>query len=120
YIDNDGDALPEITYEFRFEPKLLDPDTFLYNTGPITSLGDSHWNKRQVYSVTRIDNTTKSRGRAAKAGGKHVSAHGHGHPHEHGPGHPHEHGHGHEHGGGRGHGRGPKHKTQTLATGLAC
>jgi hypothetical protein len=112
YIDNDGDALPEITYEFRFQTKLLNPNTFLYNTGPITSLGDSHWNKRQLYSVTRIDNTTKSRGRAAKAGGKHEAAHGHGHPHEHG--------HGHEHGGGHGHGRGPKRKRRTLATGLAC
>ena len=55
HIDNDGDALPEITYEFRFETILRDPDTFLYNTGPISSLHDPNWNKRQFYSVTRVE-----------------------------------------------------------------
>jgi hypothetical protein len=55
HIDNDGDALPEITYEFRFETILRDPDTFLYNTGPISSLHDPNWNKRQFYSITRVE-----------------------------------------------------------------
>ena len=53
HIDNDGDALPEVTYEFRFETILRNPDTFLYNTGPISKLGDPNWNKRQFYTVTR-------------------------------------------------------------------
>jgi hypothetical protein len=52
YIDNDGDALPEITYQFRFRTTLQNPDTFLYNTGPIGSLTDPNWNKRQLYSVS--------------------------------------------------------------------
>jgi Domain of unknown function (DUF4331) len=51
YIDNDGDALPEITYQFRFGTTYQNPDTFLYNTGPIGSLTDPNWNKRQHYSV---------------------------------------------------------------------
>jgi hypothetical protein len=55
HIDNDGDAKPEITYEFRFQTQLRNPNTFLYNTGPITHLGDPNWNKRQFYSVTRVD-----------------------------------------------------------------
>jgi len=55
YIDNDGDGLSDITYEFSFETKIGNPNTFLYNTGPISSLGDPNWNKRQFYSVTRID-----------------------------------------------------------------
>ena len=54
FIDNDGDAKPEITYQFRFTTKVENPNTFLYNTGPITSLTDSTWNRRQLYSVTRI------------------------------------------------------------------
>src|SRR6476661_6091691 len=29
-------------------------DTFLYNTGPIGSLTDPNWNKRQLYSVSVI------------------------------------------------------------------
>src|SRR5438876_8750 len=72
YIDNDGDGLPEITYEFRFHEKLLNPNTFLYNTGPIMSLGDPHWNKRQVYSVARVDGSHSSaKAQEAKASGKH-------------------------------------------------
>jgi hypothetical protein len=55
YVDNDGDGLPDVTYEFCFETKIANPNTFLYNTGPIGSLGDSNWNKRQFYSVTRVD-----------------------------------------------------------------
>ena len=53
YIDNDGDAKPDIVYDFRFESKLRNPNTFLYNTGPIGSLNDPNWNRRQFYSVTR-------------------------------------------------------------------
>ena len=55
YIDNDGDALPEITYQFSFETQIGNPNTFLYNTGPISSLSDPNWNKRQFYRVTRIE-----------------------------------------------------------------
>jgi hypothetical protein len=55
YIDNNGDGLPDITYEFTFESMLTNPNTFLYNTGPIESLASSGWSKRQVYTVTRID-----------------------------------------------------------------
>lgn len=53
-IDNDGDARPEITYQFRFTTTIANPDTFLYNTGPITALNDPDWNRRQTYTVTRI------------------------------------------------------------------
>src|SRR5216684_5478103 len=37
HIDNNGDILPEVTYQFRFQTKVANPETFLYNTGPITS-----------------------------------------------------------------------------------
>jgi hypothetical protein len=59
YVDNDGDALPEIEYQFRFRTTLQNEDTFLYNTGPIGSLTDPNWNKRQLYSVSVV----RSRGR---------------------------------------------------------
>jgi hypothetical protein len=55
HIDNDGDSLSEIAYEFRFETKLFVGNTFLYNTGTITSLDDPHWNKRQFYTVSKVD-----------------------------------------------------------------
>ena len=54
YVDNDGDALPDVTYQFRFNTIVRNPDTFLYNTGRIGSLDDTAWNRRQVYSVTRV------------------------------------------------------------------
>ncbi len=54
HIDNDGDAKPDITYQFRFTTSLQNPNTFLYNTGPISSLTDKNWNMRQTYSVTKV------------------------------------------------------------------
>ena len=56
HIDNDGDGVDDITYQFRFQTTLQDPNTFLYNTGPIGSLTDPNWNKRQLYSLTRVKN----------------------------------------------------------------
>jgi hypothetical protein len=55
HIDNTGDGEPDITYQFHFETVLQDPGSFLYNTGPITSLTDKTWNSRQMYSVERVD-----------------------------------------------------------------
>ena len=54
YVDNDGDAKPDVTYQFRFQTKITNANTFLYNTGPITSLDSPSWNRKQFYSVTRI------------------------------------------------------------------
>jgi Domain of unknown function (DUF4331) len=56
-IDNNGDGLADITYQFQFTSAITDPNTFLYNTGPITSLTSPSWNRRQTYSVTRVDKT---------------------------------------------------------------
>jgi len=55
YVDNNADAKPDITYNFQFTTKIMNPNTFLYNTGPIKSLDDANWNLRQYYTVTRID-----------------------------------------------------------------
>ncbi|HXX60767.1 MAG TPA: DUF4331 domain-containing protein [Candidatus Sulfotelmatobacter sp.] len=54
-IDNDGDADADITYQFRFKTHVKDSTTFLYNTGPIGSLGSASWNRTQTYTITRID-----------------------------------------------------------------
>jgi len=53
-VDNDGDGRPDVTYQFQFQTTLQNPDTFLYNTAPITSLTDPNWNIRQVYTVTKV------------------------------------------------------------------
>ena len=54
-IDNDGDGRADVIYQFEFHTKITNPNTFLYNTGPITSLDDPDWNRRQFYTVTRVD-----------------------------------------------------------------
>jgi hypothetical protein len=58
HIDNDNDADSDITYQFQFYTQLTDTgpnDIFLYNTGQIKHLTDTSWNRKQFYSVTRID-----------------------------------------------------------------
>ena len=54
-IDNDGDGRADIIYAFEFQNEVRNPDTFLYNTGPIHGLDDPNWNRRQFYTVTRIE-----------------------------------------------------------------
>jgi hypothetical protein len=54
HVDNDADGRADITYQFHFKTVLRDPDTFLYNTGPILSLDSPNWNSRQFYTVTRV------------------------------------------------------------------
>ncbi|HVD16393.1 MAG TPA: DUF4331 domain-containing protein [Actinomycetota bacterium] len=55
-VDNDGDAVDDIVYEFRFRTSVQNQNTFLYNTGPITSLDDPDFNIRQSYSVAKVEN----------------------------------------------------------------
>jgi len=54
HIDNNGDGEPDVTYQFRFTTTITNPDTFLYNTGPIDRLDSPNWNRRQTYSVFKI------------------------------------------------------------------
>ncbi|TDD70372.1 DUF4331 domain-containing protein [Actinomadura darangshiensis] len=53
-VDNDGDSLPDLTYRFRFHDRLKNANTFLYNTGPVTSLDDPDLNFTQTYDLTLI------------------------------------------------------------------
>ncbi len=53
-VDNDGDAVADITYQFRFTTEVLNPNTFLYNTGQILALSSPNFNRRQFYTVTRV------------------------------------------------------------------
>src|SRR4051794_4233536 len=66
HIDSNGDARPDLTYQFRFRTELRNNNTFLYNTGQIKSLDDPNWNRRQFYSVTKVDAHGKSTVLAAK------------------------------------------------------
>ncbi len=54
WIDNDGDAKGDIQFQFSFVTSISNPNSFLYNFGPI-GLGGVNRNVNQRYSVTRID-----------------------------------------------------------------
>ncbi len=54
HVSNKGKAEPDVTYRFQFRTQVRNPKTFLYNTGPINDIGDTTWNRPQVYTVTRI------------------------------------------------------------------
>jgi hypothetical protein len=54
-IDNTGDGVCDIGFLFTFHTAIQNSKTFLYNTGPISSLTDPNFNYRQTYDVTRYD-----------------------------------------------------------------
>jgi Domain of unknown function (DUF4331) len=53
-IVNDDDIDVDLAFEFRFRTETTNPNTFLYNTGPITSLDSPSWNRKQWYSVSIV------------------------------------------------------------------
>jgi len=75
YVDNTGDGVEDVTYQFRFKTQFINGDSVLGMAAPnqavagtggieplITSLDDPDYNEPQVYSVTRIDKHTGRRG----------------------------------------------------------
>ncbi|MBC7558855.1 MAG: DUF4331 domain-containing protein [Dermatophilaceae bacterium] len=53
HVCNRGDGVPDVSYQFRFTTKIRNRSTFLYNTGPITHIADSTFNRPQTYTVSR-------------------------------------------------------------------
>lgn len=68
HIDNNADAIEDITFQWRFTTEIANPSTFLYATGPVTSLDDPDLNVRQFYSLTRIDGPRRTGRRTLIAG----------------------------------------------------
>lgn len=60
HVDNDGDVQPDITYQFRFRTTIANPNTFLYNTGPLSTPGDADRNVVQTYSVRQVNENGSS------------------------------------------------------------
>ena len=55
HVDNNADAVEDITFQWRFTTEVRNPGTFLYNTGVVTSIDDPDLNVRQFYRLVRID-----------------------------------------------------------------
>src|SRR5436190_19342709 len=54
-VDNAGDSQKHLRFEFRFNTTRQNENTFLYNTGVVTSLTDPDLNVRQSWTLTRVD-----------------------------------------------------------------
>ncbi|HEV2362035.1 MAG TPA: DUF4331 domain-containing protein [Acidimicrobiales bacterium] len=54
HVDNNGDGRPDVTYRFQFDTVVNNPGSFLYNTGPISSLSSANWNRRQFVTVSKV------------------------------------------------------------------
>jgi hypothetical protein len=74
-IDNTGDGVADISYQFRFKNRVVNPDIVLGMASPnetlagkggvdplITSLADPDLNEVQTYSITRVDAKTGPKG----------------------------------------------------------
>ncbi len=54
HVDNNADAKPDVTFRWTFKDHYRSKNTFLYATGPVTSLGDKNLNYYQTYKLERI------------------------------------------------------------------
>ncbi len=54
-VDNVGDSRKHIRFEFSFNTTRQNPNTFLYNTGVVSTLTDPDLNVRQTWTLTRIN-----------------------------------------------------------------
>ena len=68
HVDNNGDAVEDVTFQWRFTTERRNPGTFLYNTGPVTTIDDPDLNVRQFYSLTRVDGPRRTGTARAAAG----------------------------------------------------
>ena len=55
HVDNNGDAVEDVTFQWRFTTEVRNPATFLYTTGVVSALDSPNLNVRQFYRLTRID-----------------------------------------------------------------
>src|SRR5271154_339639 len=60
HVDNNGDGIAEISYQFRFNSINTIPSTFLYNVGPIESLESKNWNRHQYYTMWKKERSGKT------------------------------------------------------------
>jgi hypothetical protein len=54
HIDNNGDGQGELLYRYTFTTHRRNGSTFLYDTGPVTGLGDPDLNITQTYDLELI------------------------------------------------------------------
>ena len=61
HLDNDGDAIADITYRYEFDTAVKNGNTFLYNVGAVDSLASPNLNVTQTYTLWKIDHHSGTR-----------------------------------------------------------
>jgi hypothetical protein len=51
-IDNNGDAVEDIYYQWDFDTEIVNPNSLLYNSGPIDSPDSPNLNVSQAYTLS--------------------------------------------------------------------
>jgi Domain of unknown function (DUF4331) len=72
-ISNSGDARADVIYRFEFHTHIRNSETFLYNTGPISSPTDPNWNRPQTFTLTRLTRRHGKREMTAHVLGRNLS-----------------------------------------------
>lgn len=73
HVDNNGDANTDVSYYFDFETQFTDPDSFLYNVGPIDAANGANQQHRTTYDVIRLDWRYNNRGVLTRIDGRYVT-----------------------------------------------
>jgi hypothetical protein len=60
HVDNDGDAVEDITFQWRFTTEVRNGNTFLYNVGPVASIDSANLIVLQRYTVSRVTDGRRS------------------------------------------------------------
>lgn len=58
-IDNNGDAITDVTYHFAFRTQVKNGGTFLYNVGPVDDIDSPNLNVIQTYDLYRATHDHK-------------------------------------------------------------
>ena len=65
-VDWDGDAIEDVVYRVQFTRHVRNPDTWLQNTGPVSSPTDPNQNVYYTYKVEKILGPSPNQGASAK------------------------------------------------------
>ncbi len=62
HVDNDGDGVSNIDYDFRFATDIANPDSFLYNSNTVAVGEDGYTNLNlsQTYTLTEVRDGTET------------------------------------------------------------
>ena len=61
HVEQPREPTRDVIVPVQLHHEIRNHKTFLYNTGPISSIDDPNWNRPQFYTLTRIDRKREGR-----------------------------------------------------------